>query len=202
MLLWLKVRGAPALVLTGAAFILLTVAVGDWAVTIPTVLGGGSAAFGWLTFAPLACATAIAYSLDTRGTAAERRASQPLGALDAGLFLVFLGTLVACTAVVATEHGLTPGVWRNVAILCGTAATATCWMGASRGAMTATLLLLVTSSYSPHNRGAAYVRILQPDANERWAAVTALVAVTAALLSLLVADVLRRRHQFLDVVHQ
>jgi hypothetical protein len=184
-LLWTQVRRLRLLV---AALLLFTAALGvmgDATIQMPTVLGGGSAVFAWRLFVPLALAAVAASSFEVREHSIEWRSCRPVAAADATLFLLFLACSAALGITLTSDGTAAIALVRNIGILSGVAVAVTCWFGSGPGVTSATVLLLLTSSYFPGNRGAEYVRILQYEANPTWAAAMALLSITAATGSLL-----------------
>lgn len=194
MILWAKARWLPGFAAVAALFLAAVGVLGDRTVTLPAVLGGGSSAMALGLFAPLACAAATAYCLETARATTESRSPRSLGAMDAVLLAGLLGGMTGTLLLLdASPLDVPPGVARNVLILSGVSVCVSMWSDAARGVLASTALLLLTTTYSPHNAGASYVRILQPEANDAWATTTAVAAVVAALAS--VALQRRVRHQ-------
>jgi len=158
--------------------------VGELALSVPALFGGGVNFVFLRTYLPLIWAAAIADSFAGRGLSIEARptllASMPvsrLGLLDAGLFVV------ASSTAAVLFSGLQPGGLSAVApvlVLSGVACIGTLQAGPAVGAFASTMLMLLTSIYPRNAPAARFIHILQPDGEPAWSTACGFVVCLAA----------------------
>lgn len=184
MILWARARRVPVLLLGLVGLGLLLRWGRGHVVVAPTVIGGGGAAIGWATFVPLLWAAALCTAFESVGSPAEQRPRRHLLALDVAL-LGGATLAFALTMTIAED----PHAWRMILahalVLGGLATAVTVLRDGAAGALTATTVVLVTSSYSPHLRGASYARFLQPEGDLVFSGILGILLGTVAVGSLL-----------------
>lgn len=152
---------------------------------MPTVLGGGTSTVYASTFLPLGWASGLCFTFETRGGQYEARAAATLRRMDALLYATATGTFIA--VLVASGH-VSEGTFKIVAhtfILAGLAVAITLRFSAANAAAVVTVLVLITSTYSPRLAGARFVRIMQPDGSLSFSFLCGMALLGVGLLCLL-----------------
>lgn len=174
---WWRSRAGNILTAGTLVLIALGLLTGARELVVPAVLGGGSGLVAVSLFVYLAGASFLSYALDPRGNSSEAREIRSYQVFDVALFVLFLATFAGTMALVSTDPLRAA---TSVALLASVAAAVTCLLDGARGVLASTALVLLTSTYSPHLRGASIARILQPEADKAAAATAAVVAVITA----------------------
>ena len=184
MLLWLRFRRTPAVAVAVAVVGLGSAAGSGHVIDVPTLIGGGSQPLLVGTFLPLILAASVGYSLSTVAHQVEYRATPWLARLDAALVLA----IIASSAVVlsVTDPDNSSRAIAHCSILVGVVLIFSRTLGTNWAVFSATALMLTTSSYSAHLKGASYVRVLQPDGDEGIAIALAVIMLTIGLVLLVV----------------
>lgn len=196
MVLWMRVRRTWVL---AASLALLSVVLqfgGDKQILVPTVIGGGTSVVVWASLLPLAWAVAICLAYEGLGAQAEDRPRRRLVVLDSLLFVSATALLLLVFAIVGPHQDARVHLVTHALILSGLATAVTARVNANSGIMAATVLLLVTSSYSPYLAAAEYIRILQPEGNLGLSLTLGVILFAAATWLMARRD--RRRYGYID----
>jgi len=164
---WLKTRRAWLLIVGAALCMLGKAVLGDGYLPAPIAVGLEGRVL-WSTFLPLVWVAAVTDVLASKSQGVEVRAARRLVFLDASLFLV--GCIVI-SSIFAWGAGNTQSPWGaagNVLVLTGLAGWVTQHHGAGAGALSASALMVLTTTYGIRAPLGEYVRILQPDGNAAW----------------------------------
>jgi len=180
MVLWMRVRRTWVLAGSLALFCLVLQFGGHKQILVPTVIGGGGSAVVWASFLPLGWAVAICLAYEGLGAQAEDRPKRRLVVFDSLLFVCATALLLLVLAVAGPHQDARAHLVTHALILSGLAAAVTARVNANSGIMAATVLLLVTSSYSPYLAAAEYIRILQPEGNLRLSFTLGVILFAAA----------------------
>jgi hypothetical protein len=103
VILWLRVRRAPALAATIAGVVAVITLLGDVLVPIPALYAVHALTIPIALLAPLAVSTVLGYGLTTRDRAVESVSTRPLRVLDTAYALVSALTMFLAASLLAAN---------------------------------------------------------------------------------------------------
>ncbi|WP_326551160.1 hypothetical protein [Micromonospora sp. NBC_01813] len=160
----------PLILLSLAVTVGLLTLLGNRAVQLPAVIGGGTNGVLLAAFLPIPLVVTINYGLSSRDRLNERIALRPVSRWDAALVVATLLVLALSVTLVGLLTTAEPiGFIRNALLLTGVAVGIGSVATPAAGSTGVVAIVVLTNSVGPAVSGASYVRLMQSPPHNVWA---------------------------------